>query len=84
MDEYKCKHPRRPFAATVEIQVGADAISGATRDISTTELYIESLVMPPLDTPCQVHIVLANGEVTHTIKDEGKMPPLSKTPNARA
>ena len=51
MDEYKCKHPRRPFAATVYIQVGADAISGATRDISTTELYIESLVMPPLDTP---------------------------------
>jgi|TARA_B110000263_G_C15236629_1_gene477355 hypothetical protein len=40
--------------------------------------------MPPLDTPYQVHIVLANGEVTHTIKDEGKMTPLSKTPNARA
>ena len=43
--------PPRPFAATVYIQVGANAISGATRDISTTELYIESLFMPPLDTP---------------------------------
>ena len=74
MDENKCKHPRRAFAATAEIQVGAGSISGATRDISTTELYIESLVMPPLVPTCQM---LANGEMTHTIKGEGKMIPVS-------
>ncbi len=73
MDENKRKHPRLPFAATVEIQVGADSICGATRDISTTGFYLESLVMPPLDTPCQVNIVLANGEMTHTIEGEGKV-----------
>lgn len=73
MKENKRKHPRFPFAAMVDIQVGADSISGSTRDISSTGLYIESEIAPPLDTLCQLHITLTSGEMTYTIKGEGKV-----------
>ena len=73
MEDNKRKQPRLPFAATVDIQIGEDSISGSTRDISTTGLYIESEIAPALETPCQLHIILTNGEISHTIKGEGKV-----------
>ena len=73
MDGNKRKQPRLPFAVGVEIQVGEESISGSTRDISTTGLFIESEISPPLDAPRQFHIALSSGEMTHSINGQGNV-----------
>lgn len=73
MEQKQRRHLRLPFAVLVQIQTDTHAISGMTRDISTTGLYLQAKEDLAPDTSCQFSIVLQSGTAESTIRGLGRV-----------
>ena len=80
MQQNQRRQPRLPFAVAVRIEAGGRIISGETRDISTTGLFLESPHEAEVGASCRFEIVLHSGRAESTICGQGKIVRLTRRP----
>ena len=68
--EDRRQQPRLPFDVQVEIRTPDHTVRGTTRDISMFGLFVQSADLLPLDTLCEVEVVLSLDKQEQSIKGQ--------------
>ena len=69
----KRRQSRLPFSVDVQIRTPEHTTTATTKDICTTGLFVREVEPFPLDTECEVEILLSSGDEELPIKARGRV-----------
>jgi c-di-GMP-binding flagellar brake protein YcgR len=78
MSNEKRRHDRLPIEAPVEIRAADNTLLGTVRDLSLSGIFVASGQLLPVDTTCQIEIIMHTGAQELRIKGQTRVARLQK------